>query len=137
MQGDEIGFCQQTVERDEGFARGRITGAFAGRIVAKDLHAECQTLADHPFAHVAHADDPEGFADQGQAMVFRHAQQGGGDIFRDAVGVTTGGEAPVDAALFEVGDIHVVGADGGGADKADPAVLQQGGIHPRGRSDGH
>jgi len=103
-----------------------------GRIVLQDAQAQGLRLLHHEPAHVADTHDADRFAQERKAVALTQAQQGGGYVLRDAVGITAGRRAPGDASLIEVSQIQVVGPDCRRTDKPYATAFQQGAVHPQG-----
>jgi len=124
VQGDEIAV--------EDLLDGAVFGVagLAGqrRVVQDGGHAQRSAFIGDAGADIADADDPDGFAGQVEFMFFAECQQGGGDVFGDAVGVGAGGGGKPDAVLSQIIPVDVFESNGGGGDKADTAAGQQGAV---------
>ena len=122
MGCDNIGLRQQRIQFDES-TRRRLR-ALTGWVVLQDPQPQGLRFCDDAAAYVPNADDAERLALKCKPVPAGKAEQSGGDILGDTIGIAAGGVAPVDTVALQVVDIEVIRADGGRSDEADATSIQ-------------
>ena len=121
MQADHIALLDDLRQADVIAA----FGALPRRVAHQHVPAQALEHLDQPAAHFTGADHAVGARTEVGAFDFGQGLQAAQYVVHHAPCIAAGGAGPLDAGLFEVVQVQVIGADGAGTDKAHLRPCEQ------------